>query len=128
MEHAVMLAKIFGPVFVIAGLWMLIYPEELQTLWSEIKRTPAIFYFGAMMNLVFGCAILSFYHVWSWHLTVLVTLLGWVMVLRGLLVLFAPKGTMVRWMTTLAPFSRTFGVVACLWGLGLLWLVMCHCH
>ncbi|MDB6081192.1 MAG: hypothetical protein JWO53_464 [Chlamydiia bacterium] len=36
MEHTVVLASIFGPVFVILGLWILIRTEEFTKVWASM--------------------------------------------------------------------------------------------
>jgi hypothetical protein len=90
-EAAVTMASIFGLYFTILGIWIFFKGEELERYWTSFKANPGLFYLGGIFNLLFGLMILHFYHVWSWHMLVLVTILGYWILIKGLLILFFPK-------------------------------------
>jgi len=94
MDHVMWLARIFGPLFFIAGLWTLLRGEEVRKMWSSVKSNPGLFYLNGMLNLFFGFFILSTYHSWSFGLALLLTLIGWLYVIRGIIVLFMPEKVM----------------------------------
>lgn len=92
MQNAAMwLASILGPFMTIIGLWMLLYYDQLIKVLSGIKNSPALFYLSSVYNLLIGFTILSQYDLWGWNALVLVTLLGWAMVVRGVMGLFVPQ-------------------------------------
>ena len=94
MELAIWLASILGPVFAILGLWMVTKTHDVEKMWASIKATPAILYVGGAMNLFLGFTILSLYRTWAMNLAVLVTIVGYLQLLRGLLIFFAHDWTM----------------------------------
>lgn len=121
MQHALWLASVFGPLLVINGLWTLFYHENMNKVFTSVKNTPAVFHLCAMINLFLGLIILTQFNVWAMNLLVLVTLLGWCFIVRGLLALFVPQvfiksvmGKVERW--------RTWGVIHFIWGILLCWL------
>lgn len=118
MEKAVWLASIFGPFLGIMGLWMLLYHENLIKVWTSIKNTPGLFYLSGVFNLLIGLSIMSQYNMWSWHLSVLISLLGWVLMIRGLISLFIPQ-LLIKVMMAKATSIRVMGLIPLLWGIAL---------
>lgn len=122
MDSALWLASIFGPVFMIMGLWMLVRTEDLEKLWVSIKGTPSVLYLGGMINLIIGFMILSLYRDWTMSLAVLVTILGYVQVLRGILVLFFHEW-LVRFTNKImkSHMLRQWALLPLVWGFAMTW-------
>ncbi|MES2345223.1 MAG: hypothetical protein V4494_04730 [Chlamydiota bacterium] len=121
MSHAAGLACIFGPFLTIMGLWMLLYVDNLTKVMASIKSSPGCFYILGMLNLLIGLTVISRYNIWTADLSVLVTLLGWVMFIRGILVFFVPQFIIKTTMTKQKTIQYT-GIVPLVWGLLLSWL------
>ncbi len=120
MYNAVWIASIFGPVLALIGLWVLVKTQEAEAVWDYTKKTPAMLYFWTVLNLIFGSFILNCFHSWVRHPVVLVTILGWFMILRGLCGLFCSKMIVQRTMTT--THYRIMGIIALVYGLLLSWI------
>ncbi len=122
MQNAAMwLASILGPFMTIIGLWMLLYYDQLIKVLSGIKNSPALFYLSSVYNLLIGFTILSQYDLWGWNALVLVTLLGWAMVVRGVMGLFVPQLLMDFFMGK-PQFTKIMGIIPLIWGLFLSWV------
>lgn len=91
MDTAIWLARIFGPFLLILGLWMLFYHHNVHKIMTSIKNTPAIFYCHGSINLLLGLFIINGYNHWDRSLLVLIPILGWLFLLRGLMILFFPQ-------------------------------------
>lgn len=116
MQNAAMwLASIFGPFLVILGLWMLLYCDQYNKVLSGIKGSAGLFYVVSVFNLLIGFTVLSQYDLWGWNLLVLVTLLGWVMVIRGVMGLFVPQLLMDIQMGRHG-FAKIMGIIPLVWG------------
>jgi hypothetical protein len=124
MDNAIWLANIFGPFLVIIGLWTLLYLDNHTKVCTSVRNTPGLFYMMGMINLLIGLVIISMYNRWNWNLAILVTLLGWVTAIRGVLIFFAPQ-LMIK-----AGQRRnsciTFGVVRLVVGILLCWLAFAY--
>jgi len=120
MQNALWLASIFGPLLAIVGLWMLLYHDNMMKVCNSAKSTPAIFYMSGWLNLLIGLVIVSQYNVWSMSLAFLVTLLGWVMIIRGILALFIPQLLMQLTMGKNS-WCKVMGIIPFVWGLLLCW-------
>lgn len=121
MEKAVWLASIFGPLLALIGLWALLNNNMMVKMVNSMKTTLGAFYLTGVYNFLVGMAILTQYDRWSKDIYVLVTILGWFLVLRGLLVLFAPQIVIKHTMTG-NRIVKTMGIVPFVWGLALCWL------
>lgn len=91
MDHAAMLSRIFGPFFLIIGLWVFFRGDEVKKIWASMRSIPALVFFGGIINLLIGFSILSLHSTWSLQLAVLLTMIGWLQVIRGIVILFAPQ-------------------------------------
>ena len=117
MQNAAMwLASIFGPFLVILGLWMLLYCDQYTKVLSGIKSSAGLFYMNSVFNLLIGFTVLSQYDLWGWNLLVLITLLGWVMVIRGIMGLFVPQLLMDILMGKHG-CAKVLGVLPIVWGI-----------
>jgi hypothetical protein len=121
MMHAIWLASIFGPLLFFIGLWMILYSDALAKMIASMKASPAAFWLTGVIHLLLGLTITSLYGRWMWNETILITLLGWVFMVRGLLTLFAPK-LLIAWTMTKSKFVKTMGYIPLFWGLALCWI------
>ncbi len=120
MEHVMCLASIFGPFLAIVGLWMLLYADSLVKVWTALKNSPALVYLISIITLLLGIIIVKTYNVWTWDAYFLVTLLGWIFVLRGLFGLFVPQ--LLIKLTMKPAAAKIQGIIPFVWGLALCWL------
>ena len=49
--HAMLVAKTFGPVLLLLGLFILFRPEEVMKLWGSMKTNPIAMYLGVVSPL-----------------------------------------------------------------------------
>jgi hypothetical protein len=122
MQNVVMwIAGVFGPFLAIMGLWMLLYADNLMKVWTAIKNSPALVYLISILTLLAGIIIVKEYNMWAWDACLLVTLLGWVFVLRGVMGLFVPQ-VLIRWTIGNSSVAKIQGIIPFVWGLALCWL------
>ncbi len=121
MSNSTWLSMIFGPYFVIMGLWMLLCGDHAKHILEMIRKSATAIYFLGVTNLLIGLVILSEYNMWTMQLAVLVTILGWIMIIRGIVLLFAPKYK-VKMMASLEKSLTTWSLVPLIYGLLLCWV------
>ncbi|NGX50195.1 MAG: hypothetical protein K1060chlam2_00036 [Chlamydiae bacterium] len=121
MFSAAAIATVFGPIFVIMGVWTLFYKESVKMVTDSFRKTPAILYLGGVINLIIGLTIITNFNEWSMKSEILVTLVGWMLFLRGVLVFFLPS--VVHKLSKLQETTFIFfGLLSVAWGFGLCWL------
>lgn len=121
MQNAMMVASIFGPFLMILGIWMLFYQDNLTKVCTSVKNTPGLLYVIGVINLLMGLFVLSQYSSWMWGLPFLVTLFGWVILIRGLCSFFIPH-FLTHKKALSSSYLKLKGVILLVWGFGMCWL------
>lgn len=90
MNLANYLAEVWGISIVVISLALLIKEKHIKRIFAKIETEESLFMWG-LVSFVIGIAMILTYNVWeqSWH--VIVTILGWMSLLKGLALLFIPE-------------------------------------
>lgn len=93
----IFLGRLLGLFFLLMVLAMILNrPAMVETAAGFMHDPPALLIFG-MIVLAAGLAIVLSHNRWSGGaLTVIVTILGWIFLIRGLLLLCLPREALVR--------------------------------
>jgi hypothetical protein len=99
---------LLGLFTLITSFWLLIERQTaVSTIPALLGDRPAMVIF-AIIALAGGLAIVLAHNIWSGGvLPILVTLIGWVMVIRGVLFLFLPPEATLQILATMQ-FERLF--------------------
>ena len=103
------LAKLFGLYCVLAALSMALRGPAMEDVISDILHDPAmIFVLGAVV-VIAGLAMVLAHNVWSGGaLCVMVTVAGWMTLIKGLLFWFLPAGYEARFFLGVMQYQRLF--------------------
>lgn len=104
----VYLGSLLGLFTLITSFWLLVERQStLSTIPALLGNRPAMVIF-AIIALAGGLAIVLAHNIWSGGaLPVLVTLIGWVMLIRGVLFLFLPPEATLHILAAMQ-FERLF--------------------
>lgn len=91
MLDAMLIAKGFGPVLLLCGLWGLFCAKNMQAYGESLKSSTAFFYYRAFLNALFGVFILNIATDWKMGIGVVVPAFGFFQVLRGVVGFFWPE-------------------------------------
>ena len=90
MTTSKMIAGLMGPTLAAIALAILLKFQSFAALAEQVSRDPALIFFSGILLLIAGLAIVRAHNVWTgWP--VLVTVLGWLAVLSGLVRMFFPS-------------------------------------
>ena len=95
MELVNYLAQVWGISIVVISLALLINEKHLKSLMAKIETDESLFLWG-FVSLIIGLAMVLSYNVWSQTWQVIITILGWLALLKGICLLFMPQ-TMKKW-------------------------------
>lgn len=56
-----------------------------------MKNSPALMYFGGATAFVVGFFLIFFHNLWNTPQEIIITLIGWIAVLKGIFILVAPE-------------------------------------
>jgi len=86
------LAEVWGIFLVVVPLALLVNQKYLKRLFVEIENEATMFFLG-IVSLVIGLAMILAYNVWAKNWQVIITILGWLALIKGAAVLFLPEYT-----------------------------------
>lgn len=88
MQIVNFLAKLWGFSMIITCL-ALLFPKNVRRVFSILENQGSLFLIG-LINTVLGIALILTYNIWDGSWRVFISLLAWLILARGLVVLFFP--------------------------------------
>ncbi len=82
--------QIFSLAYLAVGIGILINRDFYKKLFEDFSENAFALYFGGIAALVIGYLILAFHNTWTKDLSVIITIIGWVALIKGILILIRP--------------------------------------
>lgn len=111
MEAAVFIARLMGPSLFVIGVGVLLNEANYAAMITEAVRSPTMIYFSGLLTLPLGLAILNVHRTWTADWRVIITILGWLLAIGGIIRIVLPHLT-VTLARTLYSTSATLMVFA----------------
>ncbi|NCN52300.1 hypothetical protein GW943_00605 [Candidatus Parcubacteria bacterium] len=92
MDISIFLAQVFGLYFVITGIAMIVRPRAVETLIATLAKRDFIFVTG-FVALFIGVPLVLMHNIWDGTWRVVVTVIVWAALLKGVMRLFMPDMT-----------------------------------
>jgi hypothetical protein len=83
MQVSVFLARLLGPLLLLPGVGLLVNPRAFRTTASEVVGSITLVYLFGLIDFAAGLAIVLVHNVWTVNWRVLITLIGWLLLIRG---------------------------------------------
>jgi hypothetical protein len=93
MPAAAFIARLVGPLFVVLGVGILLNRTLYADMVAEAVRLPTLIYLSGLLALTAGLAILNVYRAWTSDWRVIITVLGWLFVIAGVIRIVLPRVT-----------------------------------
>jgi len=90
MDISIVLAQILGIIFIVLGLSMFFNKKNTTVAIEEILSSRGLMWIGGFMALVMGTIMIEFNNVWNSGLPLLITILGWLALIKGVFILVFP--------------------------------------
>lgn len=119
------LAHVMGWYLGLVGLAMLIHQARFKKAMHDMASNQSLVTFTGMIGLILGLLVVTCHNVWGSQWPVVVTIVGWILLLQGLMRLFLP-GAFAKMIKDLTAKSG-FLLMSWVWllvGIYLLWAVM----
>ena len=119
METSILIARIFGILYMSLGIGMLLNSNIYKTIFVNLLENTSVLIFGGVLAIVMGVSMITYHNYWNSDWTVIVTIIGWIALFKGILLLILP-GKFVFFKPLLAsdnfykllgPFALIFGLV-----------------
>ena len=101
--RTIFLSRLIGLYCIVVALSMVIRKQATVFAVEAMLRNPSMMLFLGMVAVVAGLAMILAHNIWSGGaMTVVVTLVGWIALIKGLLILFLPAdayaGIILGWL------------------------------
>jgi hypothetical protein len=91
MSASIFLAQLLGPMFVVVGIALLSTPQRFRTILQEFIGSAIWLYLAGFIGLLAGIALVLTHNVWAADWRLIITLIGWVTLVRALISIFQPQ-------------------------------------
>lgn len=83
MDTSIFLAKLIGPIMLMAGIFVVIYPKRINSLGKEFLASGALLFMSSIITLTAGLSIVNSHNIWALNWRGLITAIGWIAVIAG---------------------------------------------
>jgi len=91
METSILIAKILATVYFSFFLGLLFSSKYYKKELPKLVDNSAYLILGGYMAIVFGFLILEFHNYWNSDWTVIITIFGWLSLLKGIILIVFPQ-------------------------------------
>jgi len=100
METSILLAKIIGPVYLVASLTLLLNQDRMIKMVKTMKEQDFLMYSMGAFTLILGLLLVNIHNIWEASYLGLITFIGWGATVKGAMLMVCPD--------TMAKFSNYF--------------------
>ncbi|MFV8226470.1 hypothetical protein [Christiangramia aquimixticola] len=91
METSILVAKILSALYLSFFLGLLFSGDHYKKELPKLVVNSAYLILAGFMAVVFGVLILEFHNNWNMNWTVVITIFGWLALIKGVLLIAIPK-------------------------------------
>lgn len=119
--------QIFSVVYVVVGIGMIVNPAFYRKMFSDFIENGGVLYMGGIMALVVGVLLVIFHNTWTKDWSVIITIIGWMALIKGVVILILPKAmiSLARSILQSNAFMKIEAVIAIVVGVLFAYLGFC---
>ena len=91
MSTSIIIAQMLGPYYVIVAVGVILNYKVYQQMIQELFKSTTLLYFTGIIALIFGLLIVTFHNIWSGDWRLIITITGWLAVLKGCCRILCPQ-------------------------------------
>ena len=91
MATSIFLAKLIGPVALVAAIGLFTNRASYRAMAQEFLRSPSLIYLSGLLTMTAGVAIVLYHNLWVADWRVLLTIFGWLATIGGAARIALPK-------------------------------------
>ena len=91
MQRSIFLAKLIGPLLAAIGVALIFNADIFRTMAGEFLKSYSLIYIAGLLALTAGLAIVNTHNEWTGDWRVVITILGWLCVIGGIIRIVFPR-------------------------------------
>ena len=108
MQRSIFLAKLIGPLLAAIGLALIFNSDTFRLMAGEFLKSYSLIYIAGLLALTAGLAIVNTHNEWTADWRVVITLLGWLCVIGGIVRIVFPRTVEALGTSMIATASNTW--------------------
>ncbi len=118
METSTLIAKIIGLIYLSFGVGILLNGNYYKKEIPKLLENTAYLIFGGFMAIILGVLIIENHNYWVKNWTVLITIIGWIALVKGMVLLAFPTVvSRYKSFLNIPKFYAILGVLIVIFGL-----------
>jgi len=120
--------QVLGIVYLAVGVGIIINPDFYKKLVTDFMESPPAIYLGGIAALIIGYLLVTFHNTWDKDWSVIITIIGWVALIKGLFLIVLPKMSIKisnSFRKQMIEFLTVWAIVVIILGGLLCWLGFC---
>lgn len=94
MATSILLAKLIGVLCLVISLGFLFGMRHYLHVCSDFAKNSSQFFMSGVIALIVGMAIVLHHNIWEWNWVVIITIIGWLAIIKGVVRLLFPSWAM----------------------------------
>ena len=115
MELSFLVAKIIAILYISAGIAALSGKITFSKIVEDFEKSQGLTFISGFITLIIGMLLVTYHNIWVKNWTVLITIIGWVSLLKGVMLIAFPQSisSFKRWYKN----TRIWGIFMIIVGL-----------
>ncbi len=122
MDITILVTKILAVYLVVSGLFLIVKGKTIPHLLQDFFSHPAVVYLTGIILIFLSSMYLIQYNIWDGSWKSLITVFAWIIMLKGLAYIFAPKMLNEMAIKKFRGMFGTYGLIAIIIGIYLFFL------
>lgn len=122
MEISLVAAKVLGTYLIVSGLFLIFRGKTVPHLLKDFFDHPAVVYLSGVVLIFLSSLLLLQNNIWEGTGRSLVTILTWLVLIKGLFYIFAPEALHRMVTKTVLASLNLYGLIAVVAGLALFYM------
>lgn len=95
MSTSLFIAKLLGPVYALVGIALFLRGQMFRAILTEFIASSVLIYLAGVIGLLVGMTLILTHNIWVLDWRVVITLIGWMTLIRALITIFEPRYILV---------------------------------
>lgn len=91
MEFSILVARILAVTYLCAAIGIFSGRVSIEDIMKDYERSPGLMYLSGFITLVIGMILVTYHNRWDGGWPVVVTVVGWLTLLKGVMLMAFPK-------------------------------------
>lgn len=115
MELSILVAQVISVIYISSGISVLIGQLDFDNIATDLNKSRALTFIAGISGMIIGMILVKYHNNWVRDWTVLITIISWVFLIGGLIVVILPKS--LSYMSRYYKHSRAWGIFMICFGL-----------